>query len=455
MLCTNLHNVVRSSVSPVKTAYAVESYCALLTPPPCLYGMHDVTRALEVLHSFCNRKVLATSTAEQYRAMLTLATRDLLEPIVDLLWCRLAVLHELPLDTMPADFALRVKDLERYLPPHVTDNMWQLRRAGEDLAGEPPGPRQLDRLLTALQRLRELFEDVHEVMSTSTRLHAAPAAELHCLPDYYITSPPLSADSVESPPPVRTYQPEGPSTYSLFGGRNTWPFAPGTAGPTMSSAQCDEHTRRVAAFGPPGGPVSLQGSSSYPTLPSFVRYSHPGSPSHSHALSSNHSLDSPGTLTPTSPSPPLSTRASRTSSLEGGDHRRAVGADLLGSPRYPPYGAYDLKHDVVSVMASLDLNGPCPGESSDWQESPVRYKTAMCKRVVDGQKCRYSKACGFAHGEAEKDRYTRLHLATIRCTFGPKCHNPSCGRAHTPQEQRLAIKIYNHAVDRGRGAPLK
>lgn len=95
------------------------------------------------------------------------------------------------------------------------------------------------------------------------------------------------------------------------------------------------------------------------------------------------------------------------------------------------------------------------GEASGpWVEPPVRYKTAMCKRILDSYKCRYSRACGFAHSEGEKDRFSRLHLATVKCQFGRKCRNPTCGRAHTPQAQQEAIRLYMGIVDKCRASKV-
>lgn len=92
--------------------------------------------------------------------------------------------------------------------------------------------------------------------------------------------------------------------------------------------------------------------------------------------------------------------------------------------------------------------------SGQWVEPPIRYKTAMCKRILDSSKCRYSKSCGFAHSDGEKDRFSRLHLATVKCQFGRKCRNPTCGRAHSPQAQQEAIRLYMGIVDKCRASKM-
>eukprot|EP01134_Creolimax_fragrantissima_P001083 CFRG1083T1 len=110
----------------------------------------------------------------------------------------------------------------------------------------------------------------------------------------------------------------------------------------------------------------------------------------------------------------------------------------------------ELSTSISSVSSNMMPQGPDDLDDVDdmtgWVEPPVRYKTAMCKRIIDSSKCRYSKACGFAHSEGEKDNFSRLHLATVKCQFGRKCRNPTCGRAHTPQAQQDAMALYAEAV---------
>eukprot|EP00124_Ichthyophonus_hoferi_P000772 Ihof_evm14s31 gene=Ihof_evmTU14s31 len=378
MMCDNDKNTFRgSAISPLKTLQAIESYCAMLSPPPCLYGMPEVNTVLESLHAFCDRKVLASSTPDQYRYILLLATRDILEPVLVILWCQLAINKEVSLGQMPGDFNMRMRELDNYLPSSMVDNMWHLIRAGEEASNQIlAGPWQLEILLVVLHRLKQLFDDVNDVVSTGGRLRAIVSLDPVYLPDFYkIPSPPHSDDNIATA--SKHYGDNEPAnrSYSLFGGFNTWSFGndtlnslPSTLPPTTLPSSYNKkdpvsyklnkgnvihnphHHANHHAVGDQHRVSLISGSTSLPSMTGFINSSEPTSPLYD------------GPHTPTSPTHSHSDRHRHiTMDANGPMGMGGMGPDsVIGEPLHRPMsGSYNMKQDdVVAVMANLDLGSP-------------------------------------------------------------------------------------------------
>lgn len=431
----------------LKNIFTENTFLPQLTPPLCLHGMPDVVNAVEKLEALTMSEI-STIVPEQARQLMLTISNDILRPVAVFLWCQLECKDNAFQEKKPKSLSICLKDLETHLAGPVVDNMWLLYRACENASNGNETFALAEMLRIAIDRVNVLFQNVESVMLSGFGFQYFGEMADNSMQDE--GKSPFSLKTINA-----TAQPQKDSfdwnglrmTYSLFGGKSAWSFNEPESNFLTTQEEYDGlkmSGETIVHSLPNANTSTLKISNSF-------HDEHFGLPVGQGPSSASWLPPSTNALSRSLTVPTASSLSARGCNGENAYHRPISSSfSSVSTGNFSSSTETDGYSQLASALGCLDL-GSFGDEDGDWQKPPVRYKTAMCKRVLDGRKCRYSKACGFAHSEMEKDRYASLHLATVRCTFGSRCRNVCCGRAHGASEQQLAIKVYNNAVERGRG----